>query len=239
MASQPKIMGRPDSWDEMFPGRFLHACDLKGRWVTLTIADAHMEDMATDDDARKGKKEPKAVLTFKDGKGRTLEKQLAVNVTNKICIVKMFGKGRAACIGKRITIAAVAARFKMLPDVTEAIRVMGSPDIDEDINFKLVLPRKKGVQTRLHKVTRELLDRMNGPQSARPAATEQPTVPDAAQAAADLRACADTDALEQLRERIWAAYEAAGAEVPDEVLSACAQTRESLAEPEAVMGEDL
>ena len=66
---QPKIIEKPVDWDELYPGRFIKASDLKGGKVTLRINRVHVEELVGD----KGP-QMKGIIAFE----RT-EKSLALN----------------------------------------------------------------------------------------------------------------------------------------------------------------
>jgi hypothetical protein len=67
---------------EAFPSRFLHAEDMNGKPMTVTIASADFETLKYD-----GKEQRKMVLTFRETK-----KVLTVNVTNWDMIVLITGQ---------------------------------------------------------------------------------------------------------------------------------------------------
>lgn len=116
-------------FDELYPGRFIKAGDLKGRDVNLTITKVHVEELEG------SKKQSKGVISF-----RETPKELVLNRTNGECIKALFGRKLADWIGKRITIYPAAIQSD-LADL--AIRVRGSPDIANDVTFTLSLARKR------------------------------------------------------------------------------------------------
>ena len=59
MAEANAPLPKPDDWDSLFPGRFLHAADLKGKNVTLTIAAVDLEKLPS----QRGEK-TKGILSF-------------------------------------------------------------------------------------------------------------------------------------------------------------------------------
>lgn len=115
-------------FDEMFPGRFLKAGQFKGKRVTLKIANVYAEKLPDQD----SKKRFRGIIAFEK-----TDQELVLNRTNGECIKAMFGREVASWIGKRVTL------FPAPYDGDIAIRVFGSPDIANDINFILALPRKK------------------------------------------------------------------------------------------------
>jgi predicted YcjX-like family ATPase len=116
-------------FDELYPGRFIKAGDLKGRDVTLTIAKVVVEELEG------SKKQTKGVVSFKES-----PRELVLNRTNGECIKALFGRKLAEWIGKRITIYPAAIQSD-LADL--AVRVRGSPDIAQDVTFMLSLARKR------------------------------------------------------------------------------------------------
>jgi hypothetical protein len=67
---------KPQTYDELYPGRFLKAVQFGGRQVTLTIKDVDLEELEGED----GKKQ-KAIVSFTE---RPL--QLVACKTNGLCI---------------------------------------------------------------------------------------------------------------------------------------------------------
>lgn len=118
----------PDyDYDELFPGRFIKAGLLKGKSVTVTIADVVLEELPD----KKGKRN-RGVVSFV---GKKME--LVLNKTNGECLKGMFGRRTGAWIGKRITL------FPTMVDAFGrkklAIRILGSPDIPKDMSIHLSL----------------------------------------------------------------------------------------------------
>jgi predicted YcjX-like family ATPase len=116
-------------FDELYPGRFIKAGDLKGRDVTLTIAKVQVEELEG------SKKQMKGIVSFKES-----PRELVLNRTNGECIKALFGRKLAEWVGKRITIYPAAIQSD-LADL--AVRVRGSPDIAADVTFMLSLARKR------------------------------------------------------------------------------------------------
>lgn len=135
-AEQKRVFNKPVDWDELYPGRFIKAADLKGKPVTLQIASVDLEELEGD----KGK-QIKGVISFE----RT-EKQWALNKTNGICLREMFGKKVQGWVGKRITL------IQAMWNGDDCIRVHGSPDISEDREITVQLPRKRPITMTMHKV---------------------------------------------------------------------------------------
>ena len=204
---QPKVLPKPVDWDELYPGRFIKAADLKGKNVTLKIADIDLEELIGD----KGK-QVKGVISFEK-----TEKKLALNKTNGICLKAMFGKKVQEWIGRRVTL------FPTRHGDDDAIRIYGSPEIAADIPVTVALPRKRPFEMTMHKVP-EVGQRRSPAAQAKPALKWQ----DIATAEAAIRACESTDALQQLFESMIDEYRAAGREFPIELEAAHNETHERL-----------
>lgn len=139
MMNEGRRIPKPTSYDELYPGRFLKAADLKGKKVTLTLADVDLEELEGDD----GKK-TKCIISFQ-GK----QKKLVACKTNGLCIKEMFGKDIANWIGKRVTM------FEDVWNGEPCLRVWGSPDIAESMEITITLPRRRPFKKTLHKVERD------------------------------------------------------------------------------------
>lgn len=135
------------SYDEMFPGRFLKAGEFKGKPVTLTIASVRKELPVASDDPDEEPPKPIFYLTFTE-----TDREMAINtVTNRKCLAAMFGTERInkTWIGKRVTFH--PENVKAFGETKPAIRVLGSPDLQGDITFMLMLARKKPKRITLKK----------------------------------------------------------------------------------------
>ena len=139
-AQAPKILAKPVDWDELYPGRFLKVGELKGKHVTLKIADVDLEELIGD----KGQ-QIKGVISFEK-----TPKKLALNKTNGLCLREMFGKKLPEWVGKRITL------FPSQWNGEDCIRVYGSPDIAADKEIQISLPRKRPFNMTMHKTTPNL-----------------------------------------------------------------------------------
>lgn len=126
---------KPVDWDELYPGRFLKAGELKGRKATLTIKDVDTDMLVGDD----GKEKLKGVLSFKE---RPI--QVPLNKTNGICLKAMFGRKLPDWIGKRIIL------FPAKWNGDDCIRIWGSPDLKEELEVEVKLPRKKPMKMTMH-----------------------------------------------------------------------------------------
>jgi hypothetical protein len=148
MAIERKTLPKPTCWDEMFPGRFLKA----GLFVpmfgtdkpTLTIKDYDLEALPDDD----GNDKPAGILTFVE-----TPMQFKLNKTNGDCLKAMFGKVLKAWVGKRITWCIERDRDPggAKGAMCDAVRVLGSPDIDSDMSVTIKLPKRKPKERTLRK----------------------------------------------------------------------------------------
>lgn len=136
MADQPKIFPAPVDWEELYPGRFLKAVDLKGKKVTLTIAGVKLEELIGD----KGP-QVKGIVSFEK-----TEKHWALNKTNGILLKEMLGKKVQAWIGHRVTL------YPTVWNDDDCIRVWGSPEVLEERVVSISLPRKRPFNMTLHHV---------------------------------------------------------------------------------------
>jgi hypothetical protein len=135
---EPKPLPKPSNFDQCYPGRFLKAGELMGKKVTLTIADVDLEELVGDT----GKPQVKCIVSF-----RETQKKLVACKTNGISVREMFGKAVADWIGKRITL------FEDSWNGEPCIRIWGSPDIEEDLEVQIALPRRRPFKKTLHRVT--------------------------------------------------------------------------------------
>lgn len=141
MTNEVNNVKRPENWDQMFPGRFLKAGLLNDKKVTLTITDVILEKLP---DEKKGEV-VRGILCFKQ-----TPFQLAINKTNGVCLRAMFGKKPLEWAGKRVTFQSELDNFGK--DKVDAIRIYGSPDINEDIEVEIRMPKKKPKARKLFKV---------------------------------------------------------------------------------------
>lgn len=133
----PKQYAKPVDYDQLYPGRFIKAGELLGKKVTLTISDVELEGLVGDD----GKEKAKCVISFKE-----TEKKLVACKTNGLCIKEMFGKTLANWNGKRITL------FEDTWNGEPCTRIWGSPDIAEDFDVVIALPRRRPFNKTMHKI---------------------------------------------------------------------------------------
>lgn len=206
---QQKSFPKPVDWDELYPGRFIKAGEFKGKKPTLTITDVKVDELIGD----KGP-QVKGVISFKE-----TEKQWALNKTNGICLKEMFGRKVQEWVGRRVTL------FASTWDGEECIRVWGSPELADDREVTIALPRKRPFAMTMHKVV------SGSPRAVPPAngASNKPGErPDDAKSIAALRATTSLDDFAREKKSVWAVYAAAGAEVPLEVEDAANMHREEL-----------
>lgn len=137
MNDERKPRPKPVDFDQLYPGRFIKAGELLGKKVTLTISDVDLEDLMGED----GKEKVKAIVSF-----RETEKKLVTCKTNGICLREMFGKVLADWPGKKVT---------LFPDTWNGepcIRIWGSPDLEEDIEVTVTLPRRRPFKKVMHRM---------------------------------------------------------------------------------------
>jgi hypothetical protein len=137
MNDEIRARPKPVNYDQLYPGRFIKAGELLGKKVTLTIRDVDLEDLQGED----GKTKAKAIVFFRES-----EKALVACKTNGICLKEMFGPKLADWHGKRVTI---------FPDTWNGepcIRIWGSPDIEQDVEVTVSLPRRRPFKKTLHAV---------------------------------------------------------------------------------------
>lgn len=134
---EPTKYKKPVDFDQLYPGRFLKAGELLGKKVTLTISDVDLEGLMGDD----GKEKAKAIISFKE-----TEKKMVACKTNGLSIKAMFGKRVPDWNGKRITL------FEDLWNGESCIRIWGSPDIPQEIEVEIALPRRRPFKKVMHKM---------------------------------------------------------------------------------------
>ncbi|UOF77350.1 hypothetical protein [Caudoviricetes sp.] len=119
---------KPKNYDDLYPGRFLKAGNFNGRKVTLTIKDYDLETL----EGENGEKKAKAIIHFEE-----TPRALVACKTNGLCFKAMFGADLTAWVGKKVFL--YPAEWNGEP----AIRVWGSPEIANDIDVEIKLPRRK------------------------------------------------------------------------------------------------
>lgn len=133
---EPRKPKKPSTYDELYPGRFLKAGELLGKKVTVTIADIDLEELVGDSDPQ-----VKCIISFKE-----TEKKHVACKTNGLCIKAMFGKTLSDWVGKRITL------FESQWNGEPATRVWGSPDLPNDMDVEVALPRRRPFKMTMHRV---------------------------------------------------------------------------------------
>jgi hypothetical protein len=142
-------MPLPDTYSELYPGRFLKADMFKGKKVTLTIKNIDIEELVGENN----KKDPKVIVSFVE---RALE--YVMPKTNGFCLKRMFGDNPHSWIGKRVVWYPTKTKFGR--EDVDCIRIWGSPDLDEDMEITVPQGRKKRLEMVMHAV------RSNGHQPA-------------------------------------------------------------------------
>jgi hypothetical protein len=133
---------KPTDWDELYPGRFLKAGQLGERKITLTIAEVVVDKLIGED----GKPKKKGVISFQG-----TEAQWALNRTNGICLLDMFGRKPQEWVGHKVTL--FQGKVESGSQRGEpAIRVWGSPELERDRDVEIALPRKRPFKITLHAV---------------------------------------------------------------------------------------
>ncbi|MGO8683424.1 MAG: hypothetical protein ACLQUT_02420 [Thermoleophilia bacterium] len=125
------------SFDELYPGAYLKAGELKGRPVTLKIKSVTREMLSNG----AGGEEGAAIVAFEK-----TEKQFVMNKTNGTCLRAMFGDDTGEWIGKKITLHAVPDASG-LSESGMCLRIKGSPQLTKPLTFAAHLGRKIVKQT--------------------------------------------------------------------------------------------
>jgi hypothetical protein len=129
----------PVDFDELFPGRFLKAGLFREKPLSLRIKAVRVEELPDD---QTGGTRRRGVLAFEK-----TDLELVLNRTNGECIKAMFGPRVNEWVGKRVTFACEQDRFG--PDLVDAIRVIGSPDIEKTVDAVIKMPKKRPKTRRL------------------------------------------------------------------------------------------
>ena len=161
----------------MHPGKYIEACDLAGRHVTVTIEsvvlhDLESEGVGDDKTSQKGpgKKERKGLISF-------VGKQIPARTVSE-CLAAMFGRDTDGWIGKRVTLKPATVEERGQFYGQPCIRIAGSPDIPRDITFELRLPKKRPRNVTLTKTL----------PSTAVAPSAQPSAPPVSQSPGDMNA---------------------------------------------------
>lgn len=126
----------PKDWDELYPSRFIKGGELGDKRPILTIADVQLERLPKMD---ADGEELRGVVKF-----REVDRGLVLNKTNGLCLKAMFGRVPATWIGKRIVL------FKAEHKGEPCVRIYGSPDISEDREIEIKLPKRRPLRMVMH-----------------------------------------------------------------------------------------
>jgi len=176
---EPEKHPKPENYDQLYPGRFLKAGELLGKTHQLTIASVDVEELMDLESSQQNATKPRAVLSFKESK-----KKMIACKTNGLCLKAMFGVKLSAWVGKRIAIHAEVWNGK------DCIRIGGSPDIDQDLDVEIKLPKRRAFKKTMRK--------MGGSKPAQRPTPGPQSLPDVA-ASVDLLA-----SLEKVADERWA-----------------------------------
>jgi hypothetical protein len=129
---------------ELYISTHLQATEFNGRVPTFTIARIEVSQLPS---LRvEGAEETKGVIFF-----REITRGWVMNRTNVECLKEMFGKETNDWLGKRVTLRAEDVQVGKRKDM--GIRIVGSPDLAQEVSFELALPMKKPRRVRLVKTT--------------------------------------------------------------------------------------
>lgn len=135
-------MALPDTYSELYPGRFLKSDMFRGQKVTLTISALDIEVL----EGEKGK-QAKVIATLTGGKKPF---DYVMPKTCGFALKRMFGNNPREWVGKRVTWYPTTTKFGR--ETVDCIRVWGSPDIAADMNITIPQGRKKPLEAVMHKV---------------------------------------------------------------------------------------
>jgi hypothetical protein len=125
-------MSKGFNFADVFPERWLHAEDLSGKQVTLTIKDAYVEELRSPT----GEKSQVPILSFEKTR-----KEYVLNITNARVCKALWGDDAGKWIGHRVVIEPQPEQ--MSPSGYKIV-FCGSPDIDKDVTV-VIQPGKKRV----------------------------------------------------------------------------------------------
>ena len=151
--SDDKPLKKPVDYDELFPGRFLKAGLFGGKQPTFTIRAVNIDRLPTNDN----KTRVRGIVEFAE-----TEMGLVLNSTNGQCLRAMFGRRVQGWVGKRVTLC--SEQDSLGGKMVDAIRVVGSPDLQSDVTVAIELPQRRPRQRALT-VTRQ---KTKNPQSTAP-----------------------------------------------------------------------
>ena len=137
-------------WKTLVPSEseYLQAADLSlaGGQTTARIDSIPAKEIESDD----GVKKIHGVIQFKDKK-----KGFVFNHVNGALLAAMFGDDIEGWIGKAVTLHVVPCEIRGQYFEKPCIRVKGSPELNEDINVAVKLPRRKPLNYTLTHTTRQ------------------------------------------------------------------------------------
>ncbi len=165
-------MALPDTYSELYPGRFLKSDLLKGHKITLTIADVDVQELT----GETGKPAAKVIVTFQRPQAEAWAKiplELVLPKTNGECLRRMFGNKPAGWRGKPVTIFPSTTKFGR--DTVDCIRIWGSPELAEDMPISVPQGRKKPLEMVMHAV-KQPKAAAPAPTPASPATTTEPRI---------------------------------------------------------------
>lgn len=141
MSDQPY---EPESFAELYPGRFITALDIGENRPVVTIEKVWIEAL----EGEKGT-EDKVVVTFVGKK-----KAYVLPKINALSFAKMFGPNVKAWRGRRVVLYATADLMPIKRG-QPCIRVWGSPDIASDIKMEWKPKKRTMQQWTLHATGRQ------------------------------------------------------------------------------------
>lgn len=124
----------------LFRGAYLAAAEFGGRTPTFTVKSIKLVGLEGED----GKTKDKGVVFFNE-----TDRGLVLCKTNAMLAAAMFGPDTDNWIGKRLTLHATEVMLGR--DKVLGIRVKGSPDIADDLDVQVKLPKRKAFTTHLEK----------------------------------------------------------------------------------------
>ena len=125
-------------FDALYPGRFLKGVTLKGQ-KTFRIVEICVEKLEGDD----GKKEPKAILRYKDKDG---EGEIVWCKTNAQLAAQVFGTPVIEQWAGRLLTVAFDPEVRFGAEKKGGIRVVGSPEMTEPKTVEIKRPRRKKLE---------------------------------------------------------------------------------------------
>lgn len=155
-------------WKKHYSTEHLDAADI----IEIPEGQAHIKIAGIGDVTLEGEKgtEKKAVIHFHPGPAMTAagvtKTSWVAAKTCGYCLEAMFGPDTDNWIGKRVTLR--SERVSAFGDVTDAVRVMGSPDLAAPKTIRVRAGKKKATITLVPTNDGALAVRGNGSAAARP-----------------------------------------------------------------------